>query len=84
MKTACEISLKVSSHPRPCRASPLFARMVADSSEVGNQPWTGDAERPVSGNQSARSKDRSWPIVLKNSLSVQRQFFSFMEMQPKS
>jgi hypothetical protein len=37
MKTACEIPLKVGSHPRPCRASPYAPRMVADAPGDGNQ-----------------------------------------------
>jgi hypothetical protein len=40
-------------------------------------------ERRVWGNSRDAVKDRNWPILLKNSLSGLRRFFSFQEMQPK-
>ena len=40
-------------------------------------------ERRLSGDQFHGAIGSSWPILLKNSISVQRRFLSFMEMQPK-
>jgi hypothetical protein len=52
MKTACAVSLKVRSHPRPCRASPYAPRMVADIQGIWQPHWALGRGMSASGRRS--------------------------------
>jgi hypothetical protein len=51
---------------------------------VSSPPDAAGRERPLIGNQITTATDCSWPILLKNSLSVPRRISGFIEMQPKT